>query len=442
MSYETAPLNLIGVSKGGVMSQNGSYVHSSFWDDDWVDELSIKERYFYLYLITTSHRNLIGCYKLPKIAIERHTKLSMDEIKQLLDVFEHKYNKITYIDDFLILRNAIKYKYIENNSNLTRGMQRQLKKLPPNIKSLVLETLNNTEYLHLLNKPDIECHYIGDDPVYLPEETTDDQNNITCPYMHTPCPHTQVRVRTHIACAEKKEKEKKNQESKILKSKDLNSNKLTFEQKIENLKSDMRHLQNAERSVSHTDSSPPLMDDPPNSSERGVDGSICRGVKSAAEAINGLGLLKGLINPDGSRVIIGQKIPEAIEAAFVKLPPELENFEFDTLGIRFDKTHFKTKDGCANYVKEIANLVFYQLLQWKLPKKKVVSYFETYPLEYLRSKVCIIHQRIKEQKIEKVTGYVIAAIEEKKKQITIDEIVPEAEKINHFPTDGVSPCPK
>ncbi|MHB1314241.1 MAG: DnaD domain protein [Christensenellales bacterium] len=43
-----------------------SKVESRFWDDEKVLALSCDGRYLMLYLLTSKHRNLIGCYRLPR----------------------------------------------------------------------------------------------------------------------------------------------------------------------------------------------------------------------------------------------------------------------------------------------------------------------------------------------------------------------------------------
>ena len=80
-------------------------VHISFWQDPYIEDLSAKEKYFYIYLMTNSKTKQCGCYEISMKLIKYETALTQQEI----DAFITKLsigNKIRYNQEnqeFLIL---------------------------------------------------------------------------------------------------------------------------------------------------------------------------------------------------------------------------------------------------------------------------------------------------------------------------------------------------
>jgi hypothetical protein len=74
------------------------HVHTSFWQDGFVLDLTPEEKYFYIYLMTNSKTNQIGCYELPKRVIEIETGYNRETVDKLLDIFIHK-KKILYCSE-------------------------------------------------------------------------------------------------------------------------------------------------------------------------------------------------------------------------------------------------------------------------------------------------------------------------------------------------------
>lgn len=72
-------------------------VHVSFWTDPKVtDDFTANDQYFYLYLLTNSHTNIIGCYEVSTEQMRRETKLSKKTIDNLLERFEKVHKVIRY----------------------------------------------------------------------------------------------------------------------------------------------------------------------------------------------------------------------------------------------------------------------------------------------------------------------------------------------------------
>ncbi|MED4586702.1 replication protein, partial [Brevibacillus choshinensis] len=62
-------------------------VHTSFWQDGFVIDLTPEEKYFFLYLMTNSKTTQCGIYELPMRIIEIETGYNRDTIGKLMDRF-------------------------------------------------------------------------------------------------------------------------------------------------------------------------------------------------------------------------------------------------------------------------------------------------------------------------------------------------------------------
>ncbi len=72
-------------------------VNVDFWTDEKVlDNFSVEDKYFWLYLLTNPQTKQLGIYKLPIKIIAFQTGFNEDVIKVLLDRFDRVYNVIKY----------------------------------------------------------------------------------------------------------------------------------------------------------------------------------------------------------------------------------------------------------------------------------------------------------------------------------------------------------
>ena len=70
-------------------------VYITFWQDEFILELTPEEKYFYLYLMTNSKTSQCGIYQLPIKVMEMELGYNRDTIIKLIEIFEH-YGKIAY----------------------------------------------------------------------------------------------------------------------------------------------------------------------------------------------------------------------------------------------------------------------------------------------------------------------------------------------------------
>ena len=119
-----------------------SKIDARFWDDEKVLTLSPDARYLLIYLLTTKHRNILGCYQLPKAYALEDTKLPEKR-------FSHAWRElfgsgiVIYEEDtrMILLKNFLRYNPIEN-PNQVKGALTKLEGLPRS-------DLFHTVYAHL-----------------------------------------------------------------------------------------------------------------------------------------------------------------------------------------------------------------------------------------------------------------------------------------------------
>lgn len=90
-------------------------VHTNFWQDSFILELTPEEKYFYIYLLTNSKTSQCGIYELPKKVMEIETGYNRETIDKLLQRFID-YGKIRYdeMTKEVFIVNWIKYNKIDS----------------------------------------------------------------------------------------------------------------------------------------------------------------------------------------------------------------------------------------------------------------------------------------------------------------------------------------
>jgi len=102
-------------------------LHTDFWNDGFVLDLTPEEKFFYIYLMTNSNTAQCGIYELPKRIIETQTGYNRETVDKLLIRFQ-EYKKIYYQDETkeIIILNWVKYNK-PNNLNAVKCVNRELK---------------------------------------------------------------------------------------------------------------------------------------------------------------------------------------------------------------------------------------------------------------------------------------------------------------------------
>ena len=92
------------------------HLQTSFWQDNYVLNLTSDEKYFYLYLLTNSKTKQCGIYEMPIQIAELETGFNKERIIELIKKFE-KDGKIQYSKENseIMITNWIKYNWSESS---------------------------------------------------------------------------------------------------------------------------------------------------------------------------------------------------------------------------------------------------------------------------------------------------------------------------------------
>ncbi|MGH4138234.1 DnaD domain-containing protein [Clostridium sp.] len=104
-------------------------LHTEFWSDSFVLELTPEEKYFYLYLMTNNRTTQCGVYEISKRTIETDCGYNRETVEKLIKRF-CDYKKILYCDDTkeLMIINWVKYN-LPNSQNVIKCVQNELLKV-------------------------------------------------------------------------------------------------------------------------------------------------------------------------------------------------------------------------------------------------------------------------------------------------------------------------
>lgn len=105
----------------------------SFWEDiKIVDNFTPEDKYFYLYLLTNPHTNLLGCYQISFKQMINETGYNKDTIEKLIGRMEKEHEVIEF--DFktneIFIKNWYKYNWTKSDKLL-----KNVEKLSQYIKS-------------------------------------------------------------------------------------------------------------------------------------------------------------------------------------------------------------------------------------------------------------------------------------------------------------------
>ncbi|EJO5349515.1 DnaD domain protein [Clostridium botulinum] len=130
-------------------------LHTQFWSDGFVLDLTPEEKYFYLYLMSNSKTSQCGTYELPLRIIEMETGYNRETVIKLIKRFID-YKKIKYDEETkeIMIFNWVKYN-VPNNINSIKCINKELK----NIKNKEFIKILYIKYCEL--KLDIEKLFDG-----------------------------------------------------------------------------------------------------------------------------------------------------------------------------------------------------------------------------------------------------------------------------------------
>jgi hypothetical protein len=162
-------------------------LHTTFWTDPFVENLTQEQKLFYLYLITNTKTKQSGIYEITKKYMAYETGFSVKEITELITCFVND-GKILYSESTneIAITNWIKYNFSFSHSVL-KCIETDLYEVKDKelIKSLYTQKYIDTllgvpkdkqytsliEYLESIHSVDTECVH----PIYTAKQQEQEQ---------------------------------------------------------------------------------------------------------------------------------------------------------------------------------------------------------------------------------------------------------------------------
>lgn len=120
-------------------------IQTRFWDDEFVLNLSLRNKLLFLFYITNSKIGLTGAYEMSDRLVTFSTGLTSKEIQEAKEIFKQK---IVFIKSWVILLNAYKYNNYASNDKLRMAYMKEYSLLPDFVQPYI-ETYEVQDY-----KPD------------------------------------------------------------------------------------------------------------------------------------------------------------------------------------------------------------------------------------------------------------------------------------------------
>jgi hypothetical protein len=92
-------------------------IHTKFWIDSYVSTLTIEQKLIFLYYLTNDKVNIIHFYECPDRQVLFDTGVSTGVLQGCKKKFQ-KDNKILFFEDYVLLKNALRYERYEGSDNL------------------------------------------------------------------------------------------------------------------------------------------------------------------------------------------------------------------------------------------------------------------------------------------------------------------------------------
>lgn len=169
-------------------------IHSGIWTDQKIPNLSLEERLYFIYLLTSPHSNMIGFYRLPLMYACYDMRVDEKQIKKWNDsLIKAEMIAYEYATDMVLILNYLKYNPILNIKQ-AKGALNQVKNLPHNgLYNRFLQCIDKyaNEYRGIFDTLSIPYQYpIEDTGTDTGTGTgTEEETDI-----NSPCVKTQKRV--------------------------------------------------------------------------------------------------------------------------------------------------------------------------------------------------------------------------------------------------------
>ena len=128
-------------------------VDTAFWTDmQVIDNYSVEDKFFYLYLLTNAKSTQIGIYSLPKKVMSFETGFTTDVIQVLLERFTKTYGKIHYSEKTqeVTILESLQFSVLTGGKPVQDLLEREISKVKDG--ALILATYESMQKFWQLSK--------------------------------------------------------------------------------------------------------------------------------------------------------------------------------------------------------------------------------------------------------------------------------------------------
>lgn len=107
-------------------------VDTNFWmSPEVLDQYSVEDKYFYLYLVTNTQSSQVGIYSIPKKVMSFETGFTAEAIEVLIDRFSNTYEKIIYDvgTQEIALTDSLKWSVLKGGKPVSDLLTKELSKI-------------------------------------------------------------------------------------------------------------------------------------------------------------------------------------------------------------------------------------------------------------------------------------------------------------------------
>jgi hypothetical protein len=98
-------------------------IKDTFWTDDKIAKLGLKEKLAYLYLMTCPHKNLIGLYRIPVAYMAFDLNWEPGEVEEAIRALENGgFIKYDFQTAFVLIKRFLKHNRLENPNQITAAV--------------------------------------------------------------------------------------------------------------------------------------------------------------------------------------------------------------------------------------------------------------------------------------------------------------------------------
>lgn len=108
-------------------------INTAFWIDNFIEGCTAHQKLIFLYLLSCPSTNMLGVYEITMKRIAFDTGLSIDQVKENLEVFQNSPDpKVSYVDGYIMVANFSSHQ--NYNGNMTKSAIEVYNKLPDSVK--------------------------------------------------------------------------------------------------------------------------------------------------------------------------------------------------------------------------------------------------------------------------------------------------------------------